>query len=143
MTDPDNDSSPTEDPIITLHTRWWYWPFLAMFIAGGVWIIADELQSTQTPNKAELLMGAGFILVFLTGVVISFKHRVEVYSDVIVSNSIFGTHRALINEITDVRNSLDYIHIFHTDKKCIIIPTYLKNFYKLRKHLKQLSPDES
>ena len=143
MTDLDNDSSPTKEPIFTLHTRWWYWPFLAIFIAGGVWIIVDELQSTQPSNNANYLIGAVVVAVFFSGGAISFKHRVEVYADHIVSKSIFGKHRAVISEITSVKNSLDYIHIFHANKKCIIIPSYLKNFYKLRKHLKQICPDES
>lgn len=126
-----------------LRTRLWYWLFLALFIAGGVWVIVEEMQSIQPQNNANYLIGAAVIAVFLSSGVMAFKHRVEVYTDRIISNSIFGTHQANIDEITSIKNSLDYIHIFHADKKYIIIPTYLKKFYKLRKHLKQTCPAES
>lgn len=135
------DSHQPEEPIMVLRTRIWFWPFLTLFIAGGVWMIIDELQSTQPTNNINYLIGVVVILIFLSGFVLSYKHRVEVYADRIISSSIFGTHQAMVDEIQRVRNSLDYIHIFHAEKKCIIVPTYLKNFYKLRKHLKGICSD--
>ncbi len=103
-------------------------------------MIADEWFGTQKPDITGVLIGIGVEVVFLFFTFIAVGHRVEVYEDRIVSKSIFGTHKANTDEIEGASNSLDYINIFHTDKKCIIVPGYLKNFYKLRKYLKKNFP---
>lgn len=140
MIDPSIVPASTDDPILTLRTSWWHWLIMSVFIGVGIWMIADEWLGTQTPDMTGVLIGIGVLVVFLIFTVIAIGHRVDVYEDSIISKSIFGTHRANTNEIEGTSNSLDYINIFHADKKYIIVPGYLKNFYKLRKYLKKNFP---
>tara|TARA_R110000744_G_scaffold45227_3_gene100458 strand:- start:59 stop:490 length:432 start_codon:yes stop_codon:yes gene_type:complete len=142
MTDPAIDTIQNDETILILKTRVLAWIFLIAIFAGGIFIIIDELKNTQPPQATIILIGVGVLIVPLIAGAISFGHRVHVYEDRIVSKSIFGTHQALINEITRVDRSLDYMHIRHADKKLIIVPTYLKNHYKLSKHLKQIAPND-
>jgi len=143
MNEPDPDVTSTEEAILILKTSVLSWLFLAAILAGGVFIIVDEFQASQPPRLSAILIGVGVCIAPCIFGVISYKHRVDVYTDHIVSQSIFGTHRVILDEITRVDKSLDYMHIRHGDKKTLVIPSYFKNFYKLRKHLKQICPDES
>ncbi|MBO6513250.1 MAG: hypothetical protein JJ974_04720 [Phycisphaerales bacterium] len=140
MIDSPTDSTSSDEPILKLRTSWFHYFIMSIFIGICVWMIADEVFGKQNPNTTGISIGIGLLVIFLFFTIIAIGHRVEVYEDQISSKSIFGMHRANTNEIEGVRNSLDYIHIYHADNKCIIVPSYLKNFFKLRKHLKKNFP---
>jgi|GEM_PF-5536677 len=130
----------TEEAILVLRTRVWAWLLLAAMLAGGVFIIVDEFQNSQSPRMSAILIGVGVSIVPCICGMISYKHRVDVYTDHIVSQSIFGTHRVILDEVTRVDKSLDYMHIRHGYNKTLIVPSYLKHFHKLNKHLKKVCP---
>jgi len=141
MHEPDFDTTSTEEAILVLKTRAWAWLFLVAMLAGGIFIIVDEFKNTPSPELSVIFIGAGICVVPCICGMISYKHRVDVYTDHIVSQSIFGTHRVILDEVTRIEKSLDYMHIRHGDKKTLIVPSYLKNFHKLNKHLKEVCPN--
>ena len=143
MYEPDPDATSSEDAILVLRTRVWAWLLLAAMIAGGVFIIVDEIQTSKPPRLSAILIGVGVCIVPCICGMISYKHRVDVYTDHIVSKSIFGTHRVILDEVTRVDKSLDYMHIRHGNNKTLIVPSYLKNFHKLNRHLKEVCPTNS
>jgi len=143
MPGPTTDTPSTQEAILTLRTSVWAWIFLAAMLAGGIFIIAHEFQTAQPPSISAILIGAGACLVFSICALISSRHRIHIYEDCIISRTILGTRIVMLEEITRIEKSLDFINLYTNDKRLLIIPSSLKNFFKLNKLLKKICPNIS
>ena len=128
--------SPSNDePVLVLRVAYWFL-FLGLMLVGlGSVALYYAFENFPTMDYELLLYGVGLTSFFGFAVYYMIGRRVVVYSDRLISTTRFSVQSASLDEVIGTVSTQDFFRVLLESSKAIKVPWYLKNAFRLRKHL--------